>query len=509
MDQTGTQSSGHRPMHVVIVGGGTAGWMSAASLAQYLGARVRITLIESDAIGTIGVGEATIPQIRLFNKGLGIEEREFLRGTRGTLKLGIRFTNWHRKGESYFHGFGELGRKIGLVPFHHYWLRYRAAGGQAALDDFSPNAVAAREGRYGPAPGAAAARLPASAYHFDAALYAGFLRSYAEARGVVRCEGRIKGWALDPESGFITNVELEGGVQVAGDLFVDCSGMRALLIEGALGTGFEDWSHWLPCNRALAVPSEGTGRLDPFTRAIAHDAGWQWQIPLQHRTGNGHVFASAFTDQDRAWEILSGNLPGRALADPKPIRFTTGKRRKAWQRNCIAIGLSGGFLEPLESTSIHLIQSGIARLLALFPDRYCAPQLAEEYNAQTDFEYAAIRDFLILHYHATARTDTEFWRYCKAMTIPESLSHKLELFRASGSIVRFNTELFDIPSWVQVMLGQGVVPERYHPMVDAASAADLARYIAMNAGETRAQVDGLADHTAYITRLTDPQRGAA
>ncbi len=496
-------------MRVVIVGGGTGGWMSAASLAKYLGSRVQITLIESEQIGTIGVGEATIPQIRLFNKGLGIEERDFLRGTKGTLKLGIRFSNWYRKGESYFHGFGEVGRTIGLVPFYHYWLRYQREGGTLPLDAFSPCVLAAEEGRYGPGDGVKAVRLPASAYHFDAARYAGFLRGYAEARGVVRREGKVKGWEQDGESGHITELTLEDGAALEGDLFIDCSGMRGLLIEQALEAGWEDWSHWLPCDRALAVPSEGNGRLDPFTRAIAHDAGWQWQIPLQHRTGNGHVFASAFTSEEAAWETLRANLPGRVLADPKPIRFTTGKRAKAWVGNCVAIGLSGGFLEPLESTSIHLIQSGIARLLALFPERDCDPALRDAYNAQTDFEYAAIRDFLILHYHATARDDTEFWRYCREMAIPDSLSEKLDLFRSAGRIVRYNSELFDVPSWLQVMLGQGVVPARYHPMVDAAPEADLQRYIDMNAQETRAQVDGLGDHAGFVARMVRKQPVAA
>ena len=488
-------------MKLVILGGGTAGWMSAASLSKYLGTRVDITLIESEEIGTIGVGEATIPQIRLFNKGLEIDERDFLRETNGTIKLGIEFSGWFKEGQRYFHSFGDVGRTIGLVPFYHYWLRYRADGGSLDLETFSSNTLAAREGLYGPKEGTKGVRMPASAFHFDAGRYAAFLRRYAEARGVTRKEGLVKSWSLNGETGFVETLELNDGSTVAGDLFLDCSGGRALLIEQALNAGFEDWSKWLPCDRAFAVPSEGNGRLDPFTRSTAREAGWQWQIPLQHRTGNGHVYSSGFIDDETAAQTLLGNLPGRALSDPRQLRFKTGKRRVAWKHNCIAIGLAGGFLEPLESTSIHLIQSGIARLLALFPDKGCTPALVDEYNRQTDFEYASIRDFLILHYHATERDDSEFWRYCRTMTVPDSLTEKIDLFRQTGRIVRFNTELFDIPSWLQVMLGQGIQPKAYHPMVDAAPARDILRYIEMNQTEVRAQVDGLMEHGAYIQRI--------
>lgn len=488
-------------MRVVIVGGGTAGWMAAAALSKYFGRSLDITLIESDAIGTVGVGEATIPQIRLFNAGLGIDERPFLRATKGTLKLGIEFIDWHRKGQSYFHGFGEVGRKVGLLPFHQYWLRYHAEGGPLGLEAFSVNDLAAREGRFGPSAQARGARMPASAYHFDAGLYAAFLRNFAEERGVVRREGMICDTHLNGENGFIDAVEMTGGGRINGDLFIDCSGFRGLLIEEALQSGYEDWSHWLPCDRAFAVPSQGNGRLDPFTRATARDAGWQWQIPLQHRTGNGHVYSSGFTDDDAARDLLLANLPGKALAEPRQLRFVTGKRREIWKKNCVALGLSSGFLEPLESTSIHLIQSGIARLLALFPDRGFDPALAREFNAQSDFEYAAIRDFLILHYSATQRDDTEFWRYCRTMAVPDGLADKMALFRASGQIVRFNTELFDVPSWLQVMWGQGLRPRAHHPMVDAASGEDLQRYIATTAQETRAAVDALGDHGAYVARI--------
>jgi len=489
------------PMRVLIVGGGTAGWMTAAALAKYFGSRLEITLIESEAIGTVGVGEATIPQIRLFNKGLGIEEQEFLRETSGTIKLGIEFIDWQRLGTRYFHGFGDVGRAIGLVPFHHYWLRYQAEGGRLDLETFSSNALAAAEGRFGARAGATAVRLPASAFHFDATRYAMFLSRFAQARGVRRIEGIVKDWTLNGETGHIESVETDADETLAADLFVDCSGWRGLLIEQALKSGYEDWSHWLPCDRALAVPSEGNGRFDPFTRSTARDAGWQWQIPLQHRTGNGHVYSSGFVSDDAAAEVLIGSVPGRVLGDPKPLRFVTGKRREIWKKNCVSLGLASGFLEPLESTSIHLVQSGIARLMALFPDKSFDPALAEEFNKQIDFEFEAIRDFLILHYKVTEREETEFWRYCKAMSIPDSLSEKIALFETSGRIVRYNTELFDVPSWLQVMVGQGMMPTRYHPMVSAASKQDLSRYIDMNERETREQVNALADHKAYIKRL--------
>ncbi|WP_375186102.1 tryptophan halogenase family protein [Pseudooceanicola sp.] len=486
---------------MVILGGGTAGWMAASALAKYFGDALAITLVESEAIGTIGVGEATIPQIRLFNSSLGIDERDFLRATGGTIKLGIEFVGWHREGARYFHGFGDVGRTIGLVPFHHYWLRYRAEGGDLPLDHFIPTTRAAREGRYGPAPGGMGARLPASAYHFDAARYAAFLRDYAEARGVTRQEGILRRALRDGESGHLTALELQGGRQVEGDLFLDCSGMRALLIEGEMQSGFEDWSHWLPCDRAIAIPSEGDGQLNPFTRATARAAGWQWEIPLRHRTGNGHVYSSAHLSEEEALKTLLANLPGTPLDDPRTIPFRTGKRREIWKGNCLAIGLSSGFLEPLESTSIHLIQSAIARLIALFPDRRHAPDLAAEFNRQSDLEYASIRDFLILHYHLTAREGSEFWRECRAMTVPDSLTAKMELFRRTGRFIRGEGDLFDTPNWVQVMWGQGISPGGFHPMVRAASAPDLAQFIARTAAETDAQVATLGPHADWITRL--------
>ncbi|HMP55426.1 MAG TPA: tryptophan 7-halogenase [Novosphingobium sp.] len=498
-------SAGHdKAMRIVIVGGGTAGGMAAAALSRYFGRSLAITLIESDAIGIIGVGEATIPQIRLFNAGLGIDEAQFLRETNGTIKLGIEFVGWHREGEAYFHGFGDYPRTPGLVPFHHYWLRHFHSGGTLLLDDFSANPLAAREGRYGLRPGGPpAGRLPASAYHFDASLYAGFLRRYAEARGVVRREGVVRDVLRDGESGFLTALSMAGGSRVEGDLFLDCTGFRGLLIEQALNSGYEDWSHWLPCDRAIAMPSAGDGRMEPFTRSTARKAGWQWHIPLQHRTGNGHVYSSSWIGDDEAEAILRANLPGEALAEPRLLRFLTGKRRQIWKGNCIALGLSSGFLEPLESTSIHLIQSGIARLLALFPTVDCAPRLADEFNRQMDAEYAAIRDFLILHYHANAREGLPFWDHCRHMTIPDGLAAKLDMFRESGRIIRQDMDLFDVPSWLQVMWGQGLRASDHHPLVDAASSDDFDRFLAASAREARSLVDGLDDHKAWLRRLRE------
>ena len=397
----------------VVVGGGTAGWMAAAALARFLGPEAGIRLVESDEIGTVGVGEATIPQIRLFNEALGIDEDDFVRATQGSFKLGIEFVGWNGPGSRYLHAFGSVGRPLGLVPFHHYWLRHRAEGGETALWDYSPAAIGAKANRFGrieDEPG----RLPSGlawAYHFDASLYAAYLRRYGEERGVQRTEGRIA--EVEKGDAGIAAVLLESGERIAGDFFIDCSGFRGLLIEGALTTGYEDWSHWLPCDRALAVPCTRVEPLTPYTRATAREAGWQWRIALQHRTGNGYVYASGHIGDDEAAASLLANLDGEPLGDPRPLRFTAGRRRKAWNRNCLALGLAGGFLEPLESTSIHLVQSGIARFLQLLPGSGGVNEAdAAEYNRQTEFEWESIRDFLILHYHSNGR-DGAFWRACR------------------------------------------------------------------------------------------------
>ncbi len=447
---------------IVIVGGGSAGWMTAAALSQAVGQSCTITLVESEAIGTVGVGEATIPPIRHFNQRLGIDEATFVRETQGSFKLGIEFVDWGKLGHSYFHPFGQYGAEFDSVPFYHHWMReYLEGRVEGPIDDFSMCWAMAKAGKFAhPSPDR---RLIQStfdyAYHFDAGLYAAYLRRYAEARGVTRVEGKVVDVSLRGEDGFIEAVTLDSGARIEGEFFIDCSGFRGLLIEEALHAGYDNWQHWLPCDRAVAVPCE-KGEFTPYTRSTAREAGWQWRIPLQHRTGNGYVHCSQFISEDEAAETLLANLDGKPLADPRPLRFVTGKRRKFWEKNCVAIGLSAGFMEPLESTSLHLIQYGILRLLALLPDNAMSPLLAREYNAQTSREYELIRDFLILHYKACERDDSELWRYCAAMPIPDTLQYKIDHFRSSGMLVAESQELFANPSWIAVYLGQGIVPQR-------------------------------------------------
>ena len=461
--------SGNRIRDIAIVGGGTAGWMAAAILARRLipgGVGVRV--VESPDIGIIGVGEATIPPIRLFNKALGIDEDEFLRKTRGSIKLGIEFRDWQGPGHSYFHPFGVYGANPEQVSIHQDWLKLRQLGERTGLAEFSLNSVAARLGRI---PAATASDDPLSpvfgyAFHFDASLYAEYLRGYALARGVERLERKIVGVDLRGEDGFIRALQLDDGQRVEADLFVDCSGFRGLLIEQALKTGYEDWSHWLPCDRAAAVPCESASPLTPFTRSTARIAGWQWRIPLQHRIGNGYVYCSRFISDDQAAATLLGNLDGKAQAEPRFLRFSTGRRRKFWNRNCIALGLAGGFLEPLESTSIHLIQKGLTHLLNFFPDRNCSPVVAEEFNRLAINEYVRIRDFIILHYKANAYGDAPLWNACRHMAIPDELAYKIRQFKGSGRVVKYGGDLFAATSWIAVLLGQDVWPERYDTLVD-------------------------------------------
>lgn len=464
---------------VVIVGGGTAGWMAAAALSRTMG-HLSIRLVESEEIGTVGVGEATIPSIRLFNALVGIDEDEFVRETRGTFKLGIEFRDWGRIGDSYMHAFGQIGRSLGMLQFPQYWLRGRAGGVAGRLGDYSLNETAARAGRFGRLP-----RIPntgldgiAHAFHFDAALYAAYLRKIAESAGVVRAEGKIDRVRRNGENGHVEAVVLEDGEEISGELFIDCSGFRALLIEGALGTGFDDWKHWLPCDRAIAVPSENTGPARPYTQAIAHEGGWQWRIPLQHRTGNGHVFCSDFIGEDEATATLLAHIEGPALAEPRTLRFRAGMRRRAWNANVVALGLASGFLEPLESTSIHLVQNGIAKLLAHFPDRDFDAANIDTYNDRVRFDYERIRDFIILHYHANQRNDSPFWTRCREMAIPATLAGKIELFRSQGQIVREADELFVEIGWFQVLTGQNIVPRGYHPMADQLTREELAGFFA-------------------------------
>ncbi len=466
--------------NIVIVGGGTAGWMSAAALAKVLEGKCSIRLVESDDIGTIGVGEATIPHIAEFNMALGIDENEFMRATQGTFKLGIEFVNWGAIGDRYIHGFGLVGQATQALPFHHFWLRMAALGRALPLEAYSINTVAAPQARFMRARkdmvGSPVADI-SHAFHFDAGLYARFLRRFSEERGVVRTEGKIAQVIQRDPDGFIEAVVLESGERIAGDFFIDCSGMRGLLIEQTLHAGFDDWSHWLPVDRALAVPCESAGPLLPLTRSTAHSAGWQWRIPLQHRTGNGHIYCSSFMAQDEATDILLRNLDGKPLADPRPLSFTTGRRRTSWDRNCVAIGLSSGFLEPLESTSIHLINTAISRVVSFFPHAgFDAADIAE-YNRQTQWEYERIRDFIVLHYKATTRDDSQFWNYCRTMPVPDSLQHKMDLFLGNGRLQREGLELFADPSWLQVMIGQRMVPRSYHPFADLRPEAEVEGYV--------------------------------
>jgi tryptophan halogenase len=490
--------------NIVIVGGGTAGWMAAATFAKVLGSDYSVHLVESEEIGTVGVGEATVPHLKLFNKVLEIDEIEFVKQVQGTFKLGIQFVDWGRTGDRYIHGFGTIGHDYGLLPFHQYWLKLFLAGQAADIGAYSLNTVAAPLGKFM----ASATDVPANsplaniayAYHFDAGLYAQYLRRYAEARGVRRTAGQVVDVMLRGEDGFIEAVRLESGEKLSGDLFIDCSGFRGLLIEQALHTGYDDWTHWLPCDRAVAVPCESVGQPTPFTRSTARAAGWQWRIPLQHRTGNGYVYSSAYISDDEATDSLLKSLDGRALREPRVLKFTTGKRRKFWNGNCVALGLASGFMEPLESTSIYLIQSGIARLISLLPDQAFSPVLIERYNAQAAFEFERIRDFLILHYFATERSDSPFWNYCRTMSIPAQLEGTIRLFRDSGRFFRDAEEMFAITSWVQVMLGQHIVPRSYHPVVDQTPDKELSEFVDGVRNVIASCVDAMPMHAQFIAR---------
>ena len=467
---------GVEPRGVAILGGGTAGWMAAAILARRLGHRFgAIRVIESPEIGTIGVGEATIPSIRLFNQALDIDENEFLNRTRGTIKLGIEFKDWSRLGHSYFHPFGAHGTSLDQVSLLQDWLRCQAFGEMGSFEEYSLNTVAARLGRvaaYGPGEDALSTVF-AHAFHFDAGLYAEYLRGYAQARGVVRLQRKVLNVELRGEDGFIAALQLDDGQRVAADLFIDCSGFCGLLIEGALKTGYEDWTHWLPCDRAVAVPCESAGALTPYTRSTARAAGWQWRIPLQHRIGNGYVYCSRYISDDEVAATLLANLDGPPGAEPRLLRFTTGRRRKFWNKNCIALGLAAGFLEPLESTSIHLIKKGLTHLLNFYPDRACGLELADEFNRVAINEYERIRDFIILHYKATSREDAPLWKYCSSMDIPGTLACKIRQFRNSGRVIKYGGDLFAAPNWIAVLMGQGIWPEHHDPLADQRDPAQV------------------------------------
>ncbi|MEG3181324.1 tryptophan halogenase family protein [Sphingomonas sp. LT1P40] len=488
-------------MHVVILGGGTAGWMTAIALAALVPERRRkIRLVESEAIGTVGVGEATLPQMRAFNDAVGVIEADMMRRTNATFKLGIEFADWGFEGSSYIHPFGAHGKAMAGVAFHHLWQRAARSGDAGALEEYSFAIAAARAHRFD-FPGDDPAAIDATfdyAYHFDASLYAAYLRDLAERRGVLRTEGKFVEVLRDGESGNVTGVRMESGEIVAGDLFVDCTGFRSAVLGDALGVAWEDWSKWLPCDRAWAVQSERMDDLPPYTKSIARGAGWQWQIPLQHRTGNGLIYSSAFIDDNAARETLVAGLPTAALMEPRQLRFVPGRRIDNWARNCVGVGLASGFLEPLESTSIYLIQVAAMNLAALFPERADDAILATEFNRRMDVEYGRIRDFLILHYHANRR-DEAMWRHCRETQVPDSLAEKIALFRHRGAIPRYGEGLFSPPSWVSVFFGQGLEPDTVHPLAKALPDAELEKRLSAMRREIAAAVDAMPRHDRFVT----------
>ncbi|MFU7528997.1 tryptophan halogenase family protein [Qipengyuania sp. ASV99] len=497
---------------IIIVGGGTAGWMAAAALSRLkVGRTLEITLIESEQIGTVGVGEATIPPFVGFNDLLGINEAEMLAEVGGTFKLGIQFENWGKQGDSYIHPFGAYGYAMGGIGFHHVWHRFAASGDNRPIQVFNLETMAAYFGKFARTEDYQKQRddLPPInyAYHLDAGRYAAYLRKFAEARGVVRVEGKVADTALDAETGFVTSLSLDDGRVLAGDLFVDCSGFRGLLIEQALKTGYEDWTHWLPCNRAVALPCqrEDGSPPPPFTRATAHSAGWQWQVPLQHRNGNGHVYCSSYMEDSDALDILLGNIAGKPQADPNFLRFVTGRRKKFWNKNVVALGLSAGFMEPLESTSIHLINTGIDKFLSLLSLDGVTQAQQDTFNRLTGREYARIRDFLILHYNATSRTDSDFWNYVRTMDVPDTLIEKVEIFKANGQIFREEDELFTETSWAAVMMGQGVTMGGHNPMAESLDSAKTREEIDEMEQSIRFLVQHMPGHGEYLSRYCPAQ----
>ena len=498
-------TSDYTPRRIVIAGGGTAGWMAACALARTMGKTIDLTLVESDAIGTVGVGESTIPPLVKYNQLIGLEEATFMRETQATFKLGIEFENWKVDGESYFHSFGATGRDHWSAGFQHFWLHGLTQGHTHSFDDYCLELKAAHAGKF--------AHLPENrinyAYQLDATRYAAYLRREAEEHGAVRKEGKIARVELDGESGDIAALHLEDGSRIEGDLFIDCTGFRALLIEGALHVGYDDWSHQLPCDRAIAIQTESTVPPVPYTRAIAHEAGWQWRIPLQHRRGNGIVYCSRYMTDERAEELLLSTVEGAPCSKPNRIRFTTGARRKQWYRNCVAVGLSSGFMEPLESTSIHLIQRAVLRIIRMMPFAEIAQSDVDEFNDQQLLDMVQIRDFLILHYNATERRDTPFWRQCADMEIPDSLAHKIQLFRETGRVFRRDDELFAENSWVQVMLGQGIMPEAYHPVATKLREEELDQFLSSIRENVARTVAGLPEHHAYVARYCGTKEAQA
>ncbi|NIB42638.1 tryptophan 7-halogenase [Pseudomaricurvus alkylphenolicus] len=480
--------------NVIIAGGGTAGWMTAAALSSLIGKNLNITLIESDDIPVVGVGEATIPPLLTFHRLLKIDEQEFMRATQATFKLGINFENWREREHQYFHSFGTTGKDCWAATFHNFWLKARDESYTEAFENYCLEIQAARQNRFARVQN----NLLNYAYHLDASLYAGFLRKHAEKHGVVRQEGMIDKVEQDLHSGDINALQLKDGTRIEGDLFVDCTGFRGLLIEQTLHAGYEDWSHWLPCDRAVAAQTELKGELTPYTRSIAHDSGWRWRIPLQTRVGNGLVYCSKTMSDEQARQTLLDSVDGELINEPRVIPFRAGRRRKTWLKNCVAIGLSSGFIEPLESTSIHLIQRAIIRLMQLFPTDGIKQPDVNEFNRQSESETSYIRDFIILHYKVTNRTDSEFWRYCKNMDVPDSLARKIDLFRECGRVFREDVDLFLENSWVQVMMGQGITPEQYHPIVDMMSEQEQRAFFEGIRSSVNNVVEQLPTHEQFL-----------
>ena len=491
-----------KKIRVVVAGGGTAGWLTAYSLAKRLGNLLEITLVESDLIGTVGVGEATVPTMRRFHQYFEINEQEFMRATQATFKLGIVFDNWGAPGESYAHTFGEVGQSNWLVEFHQYWLEAQANGFGGTLEDYCLELKAAKAGKFALKVG----ETPLTyAYHLNATAYAGFLRQKSESLGVRRVEGKISEVTVDAVTGNIQSLELEQDKQVAGDFFVDCTGFRGLLLGDALDVEFEDWSHWLASDRALAVQTESTEPPPPYTRAIAHSSGWQWRIPLQSRTGNGLVYSSRFCSDDDARATLLGNLTGETITEPRALKFRTGRRTNAWHKNCVAIGLSSGFLEPLESTSIHLIDTAVVRLMRLFPFSGAMAPLAEQFNRETRSEWEAVRDFIILHYKQTQRDDSEFWNFYRTMDIPDSLAHRIEIFKENGFVRSDAVNFFRSHSWIQVMIGQGLLPEHRHGAGRILPPEALKKELEKLSGFVNHNLAKLPDHDDFIKQYCPAQ----
>lgn len=482
---------------VVIAGGGTAGWMTAACLSKLIGKNIEVTLVESDEIATVGVGEATIPPIRTLHKLLGIDEQTFLKETNATFKLGIEFSNWRENNHSYIHSFGITGKECWAGEFHHFWLRGLEKGITHEFGDYCYELQAAKQSKFAVSPH----QSINFAYHLDATAYARYLRKFSENLGVKRIEGKIVNVHKRHHDGFISGLTLDNGRLVEGELFIDCTGFRALLMEGALHTGYDDWSHWLPCNTAITVQTENVREPVPYTRSIAHEAGWQWRIPLQHRTGNGLVFCNSFMDPGDAKDKLVSSVEGEMINEPRSISFLTGRRRKGWNKNCVAVGLSAGFIEPLESTSIHLIMTAVVRLMRLFPFGGITPSTIDEYNNKLDSELISIRDFIVMHYKVTNRNDTEFWRHCQSLDIPDTLAHKLALFKQTGRVFLDDGDIFRVDSWTQVLMGQGMYPEQYHHIAAEMDDDALTRFLSGLRNEVSQAVAKLPSHADFINQI--------